>query len=282
MMLSIIVPHFNSPALLQRLLDSIPNQENVEVLVIDDLSNSHLKEYYECKDRNSDRNVIFLNNTVQNKGAGGARNVGLAHAKGKWLLFADSDDYFVDGFIDTISEYFMSENDLVYFSPISKNEVTGKEADRHLHYAKLVEDYIIDGDFDKELKLRYTFWSPCSKLVRRQLVEKYGILYDNTMYSNDVMFSTKTGHWAEKIEVSSVPIYCITEGKAGLTKAKDEAALEIRKRVFCNYYFYLEKYLSCSEMKSLGYGMKDYVYFRMYRLGLVKYIDIFKKKLIQG
>ena len=103
MMLSIIVPHFNSPALLQRLLDSIPNQENVEVLVIDDLSNSHLKEYYECKDRNSDRNVIFLNNTVQNKGAGGARNVGLAHAKGKWLLFADSDDYFVDGFIDTIS-----------------------------------------------------------------------------------------------------------------------------------------------------------------------------------
>ena len=72
MMLSIIVPHFNSPALLQRLLDSIPNQENVEVLVIDDLSNSHLKEYYECKDRNSDRNVIFLNNTVQNKGAGGA------------------------------------------------------------------------------------------------------------------------------------------------------------------------------------------------------------------
>ena len=38
------------------------------------------------------------------------------------------------------------------------------------------------------------------------------------------------GHWAEKIEVSSVPIYCITEGKAGLTKAKDETALEIRKK----------------------------------------------------
>lgn len=39
----------------------------------------------------------------KNGGAGYARNVGLEHAKGKWLLFADADDFYVDNMYDIIS-----------------------------------------------------------------------------------------------------------------------------------------------------------------------------------
>lgn len=37
---------------------------------------------------------LFL--TKEGRGAGYARNTGLSHAKGKWIIFADADDFFYE------------------------------------------------------------------------------------------------------------------------------------------------------------------------------------------
>ena len=63
--------------------------------------------------------------TRENKGAGYARNVGLSLAKGKWLLFADADDFFNLGFLNVLDNYIDSDNDIVYFSANSINIDTG-------------------------------------------------------------------------------------------------------------------------------------------------------------
>mgnify|MGYP000641771228 CR=1 FL=1 len=45
-----------------------------------------------------DKRVIVL--TQENKGAGAARNKGLAIAKGEYLSFLDSDDFFASGMLE--------------------------------------------------------------------------------------------------------------------------------------------------------------------------------------
>lgn len=43
--LSIVIPHYNTPDLLQKLLDSIPVDEGIQVIVVDDKSDRDLNIY---------------------------------------------------------------------------------------------------------------------------------------------------------------------------------------------------------------------------------------------
>ena len=83
---SIIIPHKNCPDLLKRLLDSIPERDDVQIIVVDDNSDEGKKPSIDRKDTE-----VILLDAERSKGAGRARNVGLEHAEGKWLLFADAD-----------------------------------------------------------------------------------------------------------------------------------------------------------------------------------------------
>ena len=114
---SIIIPHYNIPDLLMRCLKSIPVSEDIQVIVVDDNSpdsNTYLKRFPEL----SRPNLEFIR-TTEGKGAGYARNVGLDHAIGKWLLFADADDFYVENMYDVIKPYSYSEADIVFFRPRS-------------------------------------------------------------------------------------------------------------------------------------------------------------------
>ena len=88
---SIIIPHHNLVSLLKRCLDSIPDRCDFEVIVVDDNSNSESISKLKLLDIHKNVNIIY---THEGKGAGYARNVGIERAKGKWVLFCDSDDFF--------------------------------------------------------------------------------------------------------------------------------------------------------------------------------------------
>lgn len=55
------------------------------------------RELLEIAVEYKDTNVEIYHNSKK-KGAGTCRNIGLERARGKWLLFADSDDLFLDNF----------------------------------------------------------------------------------------------------------------------------------------------------------------------------------------
>lgn len=98
--ISVIVPVFNQQKYLRKCLDSIINQSlrDIEIICIDDgstdLSFQILSEY-NWKDN---RVQIFSQN---NKGVAEARNFAINQAKGKYLAFIDSDDWYYD---DTVLE----------------------------------------------------------------------------------------------------------------------------------------------------------------------------------
>ena len=81
---SIIIPHKNIPQLLQRCLDSIPFRGDVQVIVVDDNSDSSIVNFENFPGIKRPNIEVYL--TKEGRGAGYARNVGLQHVKGKWIL----------------------------------------------------------------------------------------------------------------------------------------------------------------------------------------------------
>ena len=248
--LSIIIPHYNRPHYLRILLLSIPSLKEIQVIVVDDKSTEYRDEYERLKKEFSGKNIEFYDNTEM-KSAGTCRNIGLRHAAGEWLLFADSDDYFMEGFYDVVSRYFDSEYDIVFYPPTSIVIETGELSDRHVETARQVQNYRKDPDWKNTLELRYRYQSPCSKLIRRNMVEENEIRFEEIMVSNDVMFSMGCGYAAKKIGADPHVIYCITMNKGSLTNQLSEEMYDIRTGVFFRRFTFLKERLTKEEMKYL-------------------------------
>jgi glycosyltransferase involved in cell wall biosynthesis len=231
--ISVIVPHFNSPALLHRLLNSIPRTSGrIQVIVVDDHS-ADVDRLSEVRGKHM--GVEFYSNRAEVKGAGAARNFGLEKATGTWVLFADADDFFVPAAYDTLRRYIDAPSDIVFFTPTSAYDGGETSAERHLAYERLVARYMETGD----PTLRYRFFPPWSKLFRRSFLEAHGVRFDETIVSNDVMFSTRAGHYAAEIAAAKEVIYCVTCDGGSLTSNVSEAAFDARYDVAKRYNEFL-------------------------------------------
>ncbi len=90
--ISIIVPVYNCASYLQRCLDSICGQtfRNLQIILVDDGSTDASGAICDrCAAEDARVQVIHQ----ENGGIAAARNCGLKHARGPWLLFVDSDDW---------------------------------------------------------------------------------------------------------------------------------------------------------------------------------------------
>ena len=248
MSLSIIIPHFNGSDLLETLLASIPQDKKIQTIVVDDKSDlSHVEAIEKLKSR---FNFEFYKND-KFKSSGLCRNIGLEKAKGKWIIFADSDDYFVDGFYEKVSKYFDSNTDGVFFPPTSWYIDTGKIASRHLSFKKIVEDYLKDKNKKNEFSLRYRFIVPWSRMIKKNLIEKNKIKFDEIPTSNDVMFITKVGYYMKSFDVSDNIIYCITKRYGSLTTNLKEEFFDIRLNTRISRINFLKKNLSEKEFGNI-------------------------------
>lgn len=250
--LSIIIPHYNSISTLKKLLNSIPIKENIEVVVIDDRSTKDLEKLKNISSCKRFKHVKFLENRSLEEGAGVCRNIGLSNSTGNWVLFADADDFFVENFYDIICKHLKSSYDVVFFKPISKEIDTGLKADRHLNYEKLLVDYTCTKNIETETLLRYQFYVPWSKLINRETLVKSGIWFDEVIASNDVMFSTKLGHYMKKFKVTHDVIYCVTRGSGTLTTNTNITVFDSRTHVHISYCKFLKENLDYKRYKIIN------------------------------
>ena len=209
---SIIIPHYNIPDLLARCLRSIPERDDVQVIVVDDNSPGH-DNYKEQIPELSRRNVEFYT-TLEGLGAGHARNVGLSHAVGKWLVFADSDDFFVDNLSDIFDKYVNNPNDIIYFNTkvcdcYDTTKVFSTKGKEHIF-----QKYY---DTDNDLYLRVCYTEPWGKLMKHSVVTDNNIAFQETKAHNDLLFAVKAGLAAEKVQAVDRPLYwyVIREGSLG-------------------------------------------------------------------
>ena len=243
---SIIIPHKDIPDLLMRCLRSIPVSEDIQVIVVDDNSvgaDTYLERYSELS-----RPYLEFVRTTKGGGAGYARNVGLEHAKGKWILFADADDFFVDDMSEIIYSLVDSEADVIYF----KNKAVLSDnisirANRSSYLNVRIDQYLADGD---EWPVRFKTYVPWCKLIKRNLIVKNNIRFDELMYSNDVYFSLLTGYYSKIIEVVTRVLYVVTARSNSLAAnfCSKPGELEQRAEVAFRRDVFLLQHDACREM----------------------------------
>ena len=234
---SVIIPHYNSFELLVSNLKRIPDDKQIQIIVVDD--NSPNRDPLFSALREKFPHVTFLLQS-KNKGAGAARNAGIEVAMGKWLLFIDADDYFLPNAFAIFNEFYDSEADIVYFKSESVDLITKEPSNRHIAMCRDIEAYD-PGDKKTEEILRYRRYSPLCKMVRRKMVANYHILYDEVRYSNDIMFAVRIGYYAQKIEVSNKAVCCITTSSKSLTRTMTKESLLCRYEVAIRYNHYLDR-----------------------------------------
>ena len=224
---SIIIPHKNIPELLQRCLDSIPRREDIQIIIIDDNSSSEKVDFGCFPGLNDPFVEVFF--TKEGKGAGFARNIGLTKALGKWVLFADADDFFTDNFLQYIDVYKDSIYDLIYFGVYRISKKTEPESIIDHHYDKLMREAINKQKYEA---YRYSAYVPWGKIIKLSLIKENNILFDETMVANDKMFSIKTAYNAKNIHFDESRIYTYVPDNGFLTQVK---TIEADFERFCVY-----------------------------------------------
>lgn len=97
-LVSIIVPAYQAEATLDRAIESLTGQTvaDLEIIVVDDGSTDHTVAVANRWIEKDARVRLF---TKANGGASSARNLGIAHARGRWIGFLDADDWFDKAFL---------------------------------------------------------------------------------------------------------------------------------------------------------------------------------------
>ena len=212
---TIIIPHKNTPTLLNRLIDSIPSRDDLEIIVVDDHSDADIFDinHFSAKDRN---NLIVISN-ASSCGAGNARNYALPLAKGKWILFADSDDFYNPGINDFLDKYVDSDADIIYFNANSVDTETYELSNRANHLHDFISDYQKNPQYG-EAVMRYMFTEPWCKMIKRKLIEEFSICFDDTLIHEDVKFACLAGHHASTVIVDNSQLYCVTSRENSLSR----------------------------------------------------------------
>lgn len=106
--ISIILPVYNEEKYINQCLDSLCNQtlSDIEIICVDDGSTDGSLAILRSYEKLDDRIMVI---TQKNQYAGVARNNGMKHAKGKYLLFLDSDDIFEPDMLEKL--YLRAEQD---------------------------------------------------------------------------------------------------------------------------------------------------------------------------
>ena len=189
--ISIIIPIYNCEEYIHECIDSLLKQSlrEIEIICVDDQSTDSsyeiIKEYAQ-----KDKRVIALQQEHSN--AGNARNLGIKHAKGKYLLFLDSDDFFDKDLCKT-SYHFANYYDLdvLLFSAYKYDNKT-KEIENYqtlLNTDFIKTNELYSGKDLKEHLYHVTSSCPWTKLFKKKFVKQNNLNFQSLTNSNDVYFT---------------------------------------------------------------------------------------------
>lgn len=231
---SVIIPHGQSLDTLSRAIDSVPSREDIEVIVVDNSKVSINKEEVKATREYS----LYYSNPCRH--AGGARNEGIIHSKGQYLLFLDADDFYVEGAFSVFDKYINLQYDIVYFNVISKYSDSLETCNRSEETNALFETYHKRHDINI---FRYKYYTPWCKLFLRQFIVSNNIRFDEVEVCNDLMFSMRTGVYANNVFADDTKLYCVTVRKGSLVYHKTKERSRTRFCIMVN---------QCIFMKSVG------------------------------
>ena len=179
--LSIIVPVYNYAELIETSIESILNQKTkyrFELILVDDGSTDGAQEIvrrYACDPRVK---AIFQ----ENQGIAGARNTGLNHASGRYIMFVDCDDVVESDLVETLMS--KAEQDHCDMVMCAHNLVKEREGKTYATIPNVYTDSNLSGYHGNAAILNYA-GLPWAKVYKRELWENVryfpGYWYEDTI-----------------------------------------------------------------------------------------------------
>lgn len=212
--ISVIVPVYNVEKYLRKCLDSILSQtfQDFELILINDgsadASGEICREYAAENER-----VRFFDQ--KNKGPGYTRNRGIQEARGRYILFVDSDDYIAENMLELLYGHVTKsgadmatcgvynvfrQTSVPQYEKIERFECSGEEA-----FGLLLVGEKIPG-------------SSCNKLIRSEILK--GIRYPEGILYEDVGFHTELMQKVERVYVDTTPLYYYVHRENSITTKK--------------------------------------------------------------
>ena len=131
-LVSVIVPVYNAQDTIKKCISSLINQQytNIEILLVDDGSTDN--SLFICQQLQLKDSRIRIIEKL-NGGVSSARNMGIEHAEGVWILFVDSDDWIDDDLIENY-DHFLNE----YSADVIIGGLKGYEIKKDINFQKYV------------------------------------------------------------------------------------------------------------------------------------------------
>lgn len=220
---SIVVPVYNVELYLAECLDSILNQDfcSMEVICVEDCSTDkslQVLRKYEERDR------IRVIRHEKNKGLSEARNTGINHAKGEYILFVDSDDVLAHNAIAKLYDVIKEQQfDVVYFDYRKFVKIeNGYEEVLHPH--PYYTNEICDG---KKYFCQSVAHGKLDSVVWRQLFRRNFLIDNNLSFKEgilheDELFSFKASMKAKKIRNLDEVLYYYRQRQNSIMNVKNE------------------------------------------------------------
>ncbi len=239
-MVSIVMPVYNSEKYLRECLDSLLSQSftDYEVICVDDESSDDspaILNEYAAKDR---RFMILHQDHAY---AGCARNLGMSNARGKYIIFLDSDDRFLPQMLElTVKKAEETDADICVFPAEGFNNRNGRV---YALPTTCCPSPLQQGVFSRKDDPLHIFCftqpGPWNKLFRKDFIIKNGLEFQNTRSVNDLAFILTALAIAERITTLKQPLLQYRRGNSESLQGSQQkeprafyqALLEFRKRL---------------------------------------------------
>lgn len=191
-LISIILPVYNVEEYLSQCLDSIKRQTytNLEVIIIIDGSTDN--SYKIAQDFSStDKRFIVIYQS--NAGSGPARNNGIQHAHGEFIVFIDPDDWIKEDFITTLyNKYIETQSDLIISSGtdmiFNKKNKLAKQIKKNIPEISLRDKQKVRANYIYLYSLNMIS-GPAQKLYKTHIIKNYNIEFPDLRRSQDIVFN---------------------------------------------------------------------------------------------
>ena len=243
-LVSIVIPIYNGEKYIESCISSLLNQthQNLEVILVDDGSQDQSVKVCQQYAQTDNRIKVFCQ---KNSGVSAARNVGIKHATGKYIMFFDVDDTVEPNVVeDNVKLAEENQADVVmfcfwYYIVDEKRLKENSMEQIFVGSAKEYFDKMLIPTIDNEV-----FNAPWNKLVRRQLLEDNNLGFDEryTIYE-DTIFASELLNIAEKIVVNNKMYYkYFVRSSGNLLSSFCEKYYESVSQLHQNAMHYCSKY----------------------------------------
>lgn len=188
---TVVIPVYNTAPFLRQCLDSVAAQtlQDIEIICVDDGSTDDslaiLNDYAAQDSR-------FKVLQQANQYAGVARNKAMEQARGSYLVFWDSDDFFELEALEKMYEQITRFNaDICVCGASQYFEETGetKASNRYLAEDRLPQEPVFNRHTHNDFILTFTTVMVWNKMYRRVFIEEVGLKFQPRRNANDTYFS---------------------------------------------------------------------------------------------